>query len=154
MTRVLIVEDDPMAQSLLKMLIDKHPGYALAGCLESAAFALSFCLQQQVELVLMDVCTAMCASGLIEAAKIKRRLPRVKVIIITSPPECDFISRARLGGIDSFWYKSPREETLFSVMDRTMAGEQVYPDAAPEVRVGSVSSRDFTPESWRFCGSC
>lgn len=144
MTKVLIVEDDPMAQSLMEMFVKNSGRYELTACIESAAFALSYCTQNHVDLILMDVCTAMDASGLQAAAKIKAALPKIRIIIVTSQPECDFIQRARMGRVDSFWYKSPREEEMLAVMDRTMAGESIYPDATPEVMVGELSSREFT----------
>ena len=50
----------------------------------------------------MDVCTALHASGLDAAARVKEKYPQIKIIIVTSQPECDFIDRARLGGVDSF----------------------------------------------------
>jgi len=144
MTKVLIVEDDPMAQSLMELFVKNSGRYELAACIESAAFALSYCMQNRVDLILMDVCTALDASGLMEAAKIKARLPDIKIIIVTSQPECDFIQRARMGSVDSFWYKTPREGEMLGVMDRTMAGEHIYPDTTPEVMVGGLSSREFT----------
>lgn len=99
---------------------------------------------RKVLITLALVAAAMAARGLQEAAKIKAALPGIKIIIVTSPPESDYIERARSGNVDSFWYKSPREEEMLAVMDPTMAGERIYPDATTEVRVGELSSRDFT----------
>lgn len=36
-------------------------------------------------------------------------------------------------------------ESLLEVMDRTMAGESLYPDRTPETRLGQVSSTQLTP---------
>ena len=123
MTRVLLVEDDPMARQLLDIYIENSTVYELAGSIESALFAEAFCRTHSVDMVLMDVCTAMNANGIDAARKIKKNLPAVKVIIITSQPECSFLDRARDAGVDSFWYKHGTAEELVSIMDRTMAGE-------------------------------
>lgn len=144
MTRVLIVEDDPMARTLLEIYVGSSDRYQLTGSIESAAMAELFCLRNPVDLILMDVCTAMGASGLEAAAKIKKNQPQIKIIIVTSQPECDFIARARTAGVDSFWYKEPAAEAVLSVMDRTVAGEQVYPDAPPQLRLGSALSVELT----------
>jgi len=138
--RVLIVEDDPMARQLLEIYVEKSAAYTLAQSVESAAFAELCCRAQQIDLVLMDVCTALNASGLEAAEKIKRDLAHIKIIIITSQPEFSFLDRARAAGVDSFWYKSGTAEDLISVMDRTMAGEQVYPDSTPPLQLGAVTS--------------
>ena len=82
----------------------------------------------------------MNASGLEAAEKIKRDFPYIKVIIITSQPECSFLDRARAAGVDSFWYKNGTAEELVAIMDRTMAGEQIYPESTPPLQLGEVTS--------------
>ena len=59
-------------------------------------------------------------------------------------PECSCLSRAREIGVESFWYKEEQRESLLDVMERTMAGESVYPDATPELQLGLTSSHEFT----------
>ena len=140
MIQVLIVEDDPMARQLLEIYVEKSGAYSLAQSVESAAFAELCCRARQIDLILMDVCTAMNASGLEAAEKIKREFPYIKVIIITSQPECSFLDRARDAGVDSFWYKNCTAEELVAIMDRTMAGEQVYPETTPPLQLGEVTS--------------
>ena len=140
MIHVLIVEDDPMARQLLEIYVEKSKTYTLAQSVESAAFAELCCRARQIDLILMDVCTAMNASGLEAAEKIKRDFPYIKVIIITSQPECSFLDRARAAGVDSFWYKNGTAEELVAIMDRTMAGEQIYPESTPPLQLGEVTS--------------
>jgi len=84
-------------------------------------------------------------SGLVAAEKIKKTMPQIKVIIVTSLVECSFIDRARKAGVESFWYKDAGKEELLEVMDRTMKGESVYPDTPPVVMIGTAKSCDFTP---------
>ena len=59
-------------------------------------------------------------------------------------PEYSYLSRAREIGVESFWYKEEQRESLLDVMERTMAGESVYPDATPELQLGLASSYEFT----------
>ena len=95
-------------------------------------------------MVLMDVCTAMNAKGIDAAAEIKKHLPNIKVVVITSQPECSYIDRAREAGVDSFWYKSATAEEIIDVMDRTFAGESIYPDNTPQLKLGDAISENFT----------
>ena len=140
MIHVLIVEDDPMARQLLEIYVEKSGAYTLAQSVESAAFAELCCRARQIDLILMDVCTALNANGLDAAARIKKEFPYIKIIIITSQPECSFLDRAQAAGVDSFWYKSGTAEDLIAVMDRTVAGERVYPDSTPPLQLGEVTS--------------
>jgi two-component system vancomycin resistance associated response regulator VraR len=142
--QVLIVEDDPMARQLLEIYVEKSGAYSLAQSVESAASAELCCRARQIDLILMDVCTAMNASGLEAAEKIKREFPYIKIIIITSQPECSFLDRARAAGVESFWYKTASAEEILTVMDKTMAGERIYPDNTPSLKLGDAASEKFT----------
>ena len=144
MYNVLIVEDDPMARKLLEIFVSTSENYHLVPSLDSAAMAELYCMTNQVDLVLMDVCTAMDMSGIEAAAKLKKNYPAIKIIIITSQPEYSYIDQARKIGVESFWYKEPTAEALLKMMDRTMAGESIYPDSAPVIRLGAALSEDFT----------
>ena len=144
MIQVLLVEDDPMARQLLEIYVNKSETYELAGSVESALFAEVFCRTHPVDVILMDVCTAMNANGIDAAQDIKKHLPQIKIIIITSQPECSFIDRAREAGVDSFWYKSATAEEIITVMDRTLAGESIYPDSTPILKIGDTVSGRFS----------
>lgn len=144
MINVLIVEDDPMARKLLEIYINDSEKYKLAQSIESAAMAELYCRKNPIDLILMDVCTAMDSNGLEVAAKIKKSCPDIKIIIVTSQPECSYIDRARDAGVESFWYKSASAEEILEVMDRTMAGESVYPDTTPSLRLGEALNAEFT----------
>ena len=146
MINVLIVEDDPMARKLLEIYINDSEEYKLSQSVESAAMAELYCRRNPIDLILMDVCTAMDANGLDAAAKIKKSFPHIKVIIMTSQPECSFIDRARRIGVDSFWYKESTSEKVIEVMDRTMNGESVYPDTTPTLQLGNAKSSEFSPK--------
>ena len=37
------------------------------------------------------------------------------------------------------------EDILLEIMDRTMAGESIYPDTTPMLKLGMASSIEFTP---------
>lgn len=144
MINVLIVEDDPMARQLLEIYINASEKYNHIQSVESAALAEFCCRTNKVDVILMDVCTAMNASGLDAAEKIKKSFPHIKVIIITSQPECSFIDWANAVGVDSFWYKNSDADEILSVIDRTMSGERVYPDSSPSLKLGDIFSEELT----------
>lgn len=133
-----------MARQLLEIYIQQTERYELVDSLESALFAEAYCTGNQVDVVLMDVCTAMHANGLDAAESIKKHLPHIKVIIITSQPECSFIERAQKIGVDSFWYKSATAQEIVEIMDRTMGGEHIFPDSTPVLKIGDSESSRFT----------
>ncbi|WP_077597437.1 response regulator transcription factor [Olsenella urininfantis] len=145
MHRVLIVEDDPIAARLFELTVQTAGDFELSGMLASAALAEAWCLGHDVDLVLMDVVTAGHASGLEAASKLKHSIPRLKVLVVTSQPEVDFIVRAIAVGVDGFWYKTATDAELLGVMRRVMQGERVFPDSPPEVSLGDAFASELTP---------
>ena len=144
MTKVLIVEDDPMTRQLLELFIRRSRKYELVASIDDANLAPLYCSKGGIELVLMDIRTAMRANGLDAAEQIKQKYPDIKVIICTSMPEYSYLQRAKEIGVDSFWYKQVVEEGFFDLVDRTMAGEHIFPEDTPEMMLGNASSKDLT----------
>jgi len=128
----------------MESIIKASENYTLAGIIPNAADAELFCMRGGVDLILMDVCTARDESGIEACAVIKKKFPKIKVIVVTSMAEHTFIEKARAARADSFWYKDASHGELLSVMDKTMAGERIFPDKTPEVKLGLSTSYELT----------
>ena len=142
--RVLIVDDQRMSRQLFESIVASNKRYAVAAAVETAMFADAWCARGGIDLVLMDVVMKDGSNGLDAAARIKASYPEIKVIIVTSMPDPMFLRKAREANVDSFWYKEVESEPMLRVMDRTMAGEQVWPDRAPEVMLGMIRNTELT----------
>ncbi|MDY3766020.1 MAG: response regulator transcription factor [Lachnospiraceae bacterium] len=133
-----------MPRQLFEWLINSSENYELAISIDNAATADIYCLNQHIDLILMDVITKKGASGLEAAERIKQKHPHIKIIIVTSMPECSWMDRAKRIGVESFWYKEVNEESIVTLMDKTMAGESIYPETIPQVELGLASGMDFS----------
>ena len=142
--RVLIADDFRMSRTVFEQAVEMSDKYELVSSVESAEKALDVLKTTQVDLCIMDVVMAKGQSGLAISAEIKKIYPFVRILMVTSMPEVSFIERARQAGVDSFWYKEIQEQPILEIMDRTMAGENIYPDHAPIVSIGNTVSTDFT----------
>ena len=142
--KVLIVEDQDIPRELFKIYVDASSNFELLLSISNASAALSVCKTNKVDLILMDVMTELEHNGLDAAEKIKQQFPDIKIIIVTSMPEYSWLSRARKIGVDSFWYKDGQKNGILDVMERTMAGEHVYPDETPLIRIGNATNHEFT----------
>ena len=143
MYNVMVVEDQAMPRQLFEAFIAMSDRYTLVHSIKNADMADIYCEKSDIDLILMDVCTELNSSGLDAAERIKAKHPKIKIIIVTSMPEVSYLERARKIGVDSFWYKEVSEEPILELMDRTMAGESVYPQQMV-VRLGQALSTDFT----------
>jgi len=142
--KVLIVDDQIMPRQLFESFVAASDRYELVASVDTAKIADAYCAGGKVDLVLMDVVMNDGVSGLDAAARIKAAYPKTKIIIVTSMPDSVFLKRAKEIGVDSFWYKEVQEKPMLEVMDRTMAGERIWPDSPPVVNLGLAKSTDFT----------
>ncbi len=141
---VLIVEDQDIPRELFEIYIKSSEHFHHLLSISSASAALSVCKAGNVDLILMDVMTELYRSGLDAAEEIKKQFPQIKIIIVTSMPEYSWISRAKEIGVDSFWYKDGQKSRILDVMERTMAGERIFPDETPLIRIGNATNHEFT----------
>lgn len=141
---VLIVEDQAMPRRLMEIYVSSSPKFNHLLSITNASAALSLCRTKPVDLILMDVMTELGQSGLDAAREIKGEFPDIRIIIVTSMPEYSWLERARRIGVDSFWYKDGQKDGILDVMERTMAGERIFPDETPLVPIGNATNHDFT----------
>lgn len=144
MIKVLLVEDRKMSRDSIIGYMKDSDRYELAAQTASAGMAEMLCMQNHIDLVLMDVCTANNEDGIEATAVIKRHFPKIKVIIVTGMSTVDLLDRAKAAKADSFWYKEIEGDELLDVMDRTMNGEHIYPDKTPIVQIGNMTSIEIS----------
>lgn len=141
---VMIVEDQQMPKTLFSHYINSSNHFYLQIAIENASIADIVCTKMPVDLILMDVVTENGESGLVAAEKIKKKFPNIKIIIVTSMPECSYIKRAKKIGVEGFWYKEINEQPILSIMEKVVNGEIVYPEQLQPVKVGLALSNEFT----------
>lgn len=143
-TNVMVVEDQTMPRQLFEAIVNADPKLNLAVSIDNAEIADICCQRHNVNLVLMDVVTKNGASGLVAAEKIKAANPNVKIIVVTSMPECSYVERAKKIGVEGFWYKDFGKEPIQSLISRVIGGETVYPQDKPVVMLGLANGSEFT----------
>ena len=123
--KVLVVDDQYVARSFFEIHVEMAKRYTLAASFANAEQAVAWCLENPVDLVIMDVMMKYGLDGLTCAKTIKNSRPEIKIILTTSTAESSWIDKARRAKIDSFWFKEYSDLPLTEVMDRTMNGESV-----------------------------
>lgn len=142
--RVVVADDQNISRGFFEMYVRTSLRYELLAGLRSARDAVRFADAHEVDLLILDVMMPGDLDGLTAAGEIKRRHPEVKIILTTSASETSWESKARALGVESFWYKEYDDNSLIELMDRTMAGESVYPGDAPRVPFGKTTRAELT----------
>ena len=142
--RVVVADDQNISRGFFEMYVRAAIRYELLAGLRTAADAEAYLDGHEADLLILDVMMRDGIDGLTAAGEIKRKHPEVKIILTTSASETSWEEKAREAGIESFWYKEYDSHSLIDIMDRTMAGESVYPGDAPKVPFGGVNRADLT----------
>ena len=143
--KIMIVDDQFVSREMFKLYIDQCPNYEVVYCIDTSMFADTYVLKDDLDLIIMDILMEDGSNGLDAAEKIKKLKPNIKIIAVTSMPEISWMDRAKKIGIDSFWYKEVSEKTILEIIERTLAGESIYPEETPEVKLGLTKSTELTP---------
>ena len=145
MVRILIVEDQRIMQKYFESIIMREPEFRHVQTVSDACEAVKICSYSAIDLVLMDVQTFHNHDGLSAGKIIREKYPYTKVLVVTSLIDPKVLERAKSGCADSLWYKDHGEEEIRSVIYRTLNGEHVFPDVAPEVELNWITSGDISP---------
>lgn len=143
-TRVVVADDQNISRGFFEMYIRAAAGYELEASLRTAKEAVDYLTEHDADLLILDVMMQDGIDGLTAAKLIKEKSPEIKIIITTSTSETSWEEKARQIGVESFWYKEYDEHGIQEIMDRTMAGESVYPGDPPRVPFGKVTRCELT----------
>ena len=142
--QVMIVEDQPIIRSLLESYFSSDNGHQIVASIPGARQSIEICRDRSLDLILMDVQTENRENGLTAVREIKAMRPNTKIIVVTSLIDSAVLETAKAAGADSLWYKDASKTRLMEVVNQTMAGEHIFPDAPPTVHVGMAKSTEFT----------
>ncbi|RKW40403.1 MAG: DNA-binding response regulator [Lachnospiraceae bacterium] len=98
----------------------------------------------KVDIILIDACLEDNNCGIDIAIRIKKRFPGIKIVIMSSVPECSFLKKAKSCGCDGFWYKEDEETDIVSIVDRVMLGEKVFIGYKKPINIGEASLNELT----------
>lgn len=144
MINIILVEDDLYMQKYFAERLKAEVNFQLVGVYRDAFEAEKHC-DRSVQLILMDVQTQHKHSGLAAAERIRRIFPKIKIVVITSLVDPEILAKAKMGAADSLWYKDHGTAELLDVVQRTLAGEKVFPCTSPAVEMEKTMSDTFSP---------
>lgn len=145
--KVVIVDDEMISRGFMELLIKPSRQYEVVAALSFAKDALNWCQQHSPpDLIIMDVMMEQGIDGLTAAEQLKAEYPQTKLLLVTSMADADWLQKAKAAKIESFWFKTYSTLSLLDVMDKTMAGESVYPEEAPAVMLGYLPASELTKQ--------
>ena len=129
MIRVLLADDHAIYREGLRQVLE-GAGLAVAAEAETGEEALQMARETHPDVVIVDL--AMPGRGGIETVQeVKRREPRVRVLVLTMQSEANFAMRCLREGADGFLTKdAPPDQLLAAVRKVSGGGKYVSPALA------------------------
>lgn len=127
--RVAIADDHALLRKGIISLLEKAEGIVIAGEMSSGEEAVNFANEHTPDVFLLDI--VMRGMTGIEATRwIKEQSPQVKIILISSEVNKDFISAGIKSGIDGYLNKDIDQKTLITAIQTVVKGERYF---SPEI---------------------
>lgn len=122
--RVLIVDDDALIRDSLKMLLQMEPDIQVTGTAVNGQEALEKAGEQNPDLVLMDIRMPV-MDGVISTKRIKETHPQIKIVILTTFKDDEYIKEALKNGAEGYILKSQPAESIIESLRAVAMGNTV-----------------------------
>jgi DNA-binding NarL/FixJ family response regulator len=143
-TRVLIADDDDLMRAGLAELLTADPEIDIVGQAATGRQAVDRARRLAPDIVLMDV-RMPDLDGIVATRELSRTAPSVKVLILTTFEQDDYIFGALRAGASGFLLKRTRPEDLIAAVHTIAAGDSLLSPSVTR-RVIDRMAQQPTPE--------
>jgi two-component system, NarL family, response regulator DesR len=126
--RVLVAEDQGMVRGALSILLGLEPDIEVVTQVGRGDQVLPRALESRPDVVLLDI-EMPGLDGLSVAAVLHRRMPSVKIIVLTTFGRPGYLRRAMNAGASGFLVKDGPAEELADAVRRAVRGERIIDPA-------------------------
>lgn len=133
MIKVLIVDDEKLIREGLKILIGSFPDINIVGTACDGEEAYNFCTSTEVDLVLMDMRMGE-KDGVLGTKLINEYNPSIKVLILTTFKDSEYIREALKYGASGYLLKDSSPEKIYEAIKASISGNVVIePEIASQI---------------------
>ncbi|WP_281887933.1 response regulator transcription factor [Paenibacillus sp. YYML68] len=134
MIRILIVDDDPFIRESLRMILELDPELSVTAVYGNGAEAHEHFLRgEEADVVLMDIRMPVC-SGVEGTKRIKGTAPNVRILILTTFDDDEYIVEALRSGASGYLLKNIPPDRIVQGIKAVHHGNLlIHPDIAPKL---------------------
>jgi DNA-binding NarL/FixJ family response regulator len=122
--QILLVDDHPIVRQGIRSLLSTYPDLHVVGEAASVAEATTLIQHTTADLILLDIRMAD-GTGLQVLRTLRATAKAIKVLIITSFDDEEYVLEALQQGADGYVLKNASDETLVHAIRTVMSGERV-----------------------------
>jgi DNA-binding NarL/FixJ family response regulator len=123
--KILIVDDDALIRDGLKMILETEEGFTVAGTASNGQEAVRICSETQPDIVLMDIRMPV-MDGVQATQLIKERFRNIKVLLLTTFKDTEYIRSAIKYGAEGYVLKSNSSASIIESIKTILQGNVVY----------------------------
>jgi DNA-binding NarL/FixJ family response regulator len=132
--KLLLVDDQDLIRESLHIVLDMDPEIKVVGLAENGAVALTLCEEHQPDVVLMDIHMPV-MDGVEATRQIKTRWPQIRVIILTTFQEVNYVVDALGAGAEGYLLKAIHPKDLAAGIKWVSQGGTLIPQDVAKLLV-------------------
>ena len=148
--KLIIADDEMLIRTGLKIMLEASGNVEVLALAESGRAAFEACKEYQPDVVLMDI--RMPESNGIEGTKlIKEAFPEVKVLIVTTFQDTEYIVEAVQNGASGYLLKDSSPEAILDGIKVALSGKVVMDTVISEALLTNTTVEktvSFDAEKW------
>lgn len=121
-TRILLADDHAVVRRGLRLVLDGEPDLAVVAEAGDGAEAIDRALAEAIDLAILDI-TMPRLTGLQAARELSRRVPEMKILILSMHHDEQYLFEALRAGASGYVAKSVADRDLVEACRATMRGE-------------------------------
>ncbi|MGG7178278.1 response regulator transcription factor [Clostridium paraputrificum] len=131
--KLLIVDDEKLIREGLKLMLSTFDDIHIVGTAENGYVALDICKNNEVDIVLMDIRMKDC-DGVMGTRLIKEQFAKVKVLILTTFKDKEYIQEALKYGAFGYMLKDSSHDVIYEGIKTAYKGNMVvHPEVATKI---------------------
>jgi DNA-binding NarL/FixJ family response regulator len=147
MIRVVVVDDQPLIKQSLATLLSVEDDFEVVGQAGDGREAIQICHSEQPDVVLMDVQMPV-LDGVLATREIVRQLPHVKVLVLTTFADDQYIVQSLKAGASGYLLKNMQPDLLAAAVRGVHAGlNQIDPSVSAKIAQFIIPQQSTTRET-------
>ena len=123
--KVLIVDDDALIRDSLKIILSLEEDFEVAGTASNGQEAFEMCQSTVPDIVLMDIRMPL-MDGVLGTKLIKSHFKNIKIVILTTFKDDEFIKEAMKNGAEGYILKNQSSDSIVESLRAVGKGNTVF----------------------------
>jgi DNA-binding NarL/FixJ family response regulator len=144
--KILLCDDQAVIRDGLEMLLNLEKDFQVVGAAQDGAEAVELAGQKSPDLILMDLKMPV-MNGIEATREIRAKFPHIKIIILTTYDEDEWVFDAIRAGASGYLLKDTSRQQIVEAIRGTMDGKSFVDPAIAGKLLNQVASKQVQPTS-------